>query len=194
MDDLSLAELEQLIEMHRARVQQVADDIKALLKDDLPKFVEREMKRGFVNAPEFAAALDDATLSALKADMAHEGQATTEKILAALDDPDLWIPEGAEEEDEDEPRRSMSANEPLWKVVSSICETVDMLRDRYGYPPAEEPTVYRPPTWFIGRRYLPSLTERYWRHVSELAEVQACVREIQHKQSRSELTRRWDQV
>ncbi len=188
-DPLTIAELEQQAALHRSRVLEVAAEIKALLAEDLPKYVERELKRAFVSAPDFAATLDDETLRSLKEAIRSRRQSRTGEVLAALDLEDQWFPADATADDE---RKSISENEPLWTTVNAICDVVTELRQEYGFPAASEPIEYRPPTWFIGRRYLPSLSEKYWRHVTELAEVESQIGAINDEVSRADLTARWD--
>lgn len=190
MDDMSLAELEQHIVMHRSRVLQAADGIKALLADDLAKFVEREMKRAFVTTPEFAGTIDDSALKELKADLASRGPAAAASVIEALDEEGLWFPSGVTADDE---RKSIDENEALWAVVSRIGDAIVAIKEKYGFPDAGEPVTYRPPTWFIGGRYLPSLSERYWRHLRELAEAASAAGSIRAAHAKTELSRRWEQ-
>ncbi|MFT7624424.1 MAG: hypothetical protein ACI9WU_003611 [Myxococcota bacterium] len=191
MDTPSIAELEQHAIMLRARIMEVAEDVKALLVEDLPKFVEREMKRAFISAPGFASSIDDARLRKLKASVSAASSEATADIMKALTLDDLWLPADATPDDS---RKSMAENEPLWTAVSSICQAVTAVRSEYGFPAATQPIEYQPPTWFIGRRYLPSLSEKYWREVRELAQVQGQLGEISTEVSRADLSRRWDAV
>lgn len=190
----SVAELQEHISLLRGRVLQVADDVKALLREDLPKFVERELKRAFVSHPEFASAMSDDTLRDLKKDIREEAQASTLQVLEALGEDALWFPADVEEEGDDEVRRSIGANEALWAAVNGICATVAGLREKYGFPVLEEELTYRAPTWFIGRRYLPSLSEKYWRYIHELKELEGQLTGIETAASKTELTSRWDDV
>ena len=185
----SVAELEQQAELLKDRVRHVALEVKALFAEDLPRFVERELKRAFVSHPEFAATIGDDTLRGLKRDIIAEGQRATDAVLAALEDEALWFPESPGEED---PRKSLAENRGLWDVVSGITGAVTEIMTRYGFPQSGSPPEYKPPTWFIGRRYLPSLSEKYWRHVRDLAKTLAQIRDIRTEHSQSELARRWD--
>lgn len=191
MDTPSITELEQHATALRERVMSVAAEIKALLAEDLPRFVERELKRAFVSKPEFAAAMSEDQLRTLKKAIADRSAARTEEVLAALQLESLWFPAHSGADDD---RKSVSENAPLWSAVNAICDTVNELRAEYGFPESDEPVEYRPPTWFIGRRYLPSLSEKYWRHVRELAEAQGQIGEINREVSRVDLTKRWDGV
>ncbi len=191
MEPPQVAELEQHVSMLRDRVLQVAGEIKALLADDLPKFVERELKRAFVNDPSFAAGVTDDILRKLKKDVAEKSKAGADKILAALADDALWFPADSGADDE---RKSIDENTALWAQVNTICEVVTALHEAHGFPHEAEPAAYKPPTWFIDRRYLPSLSEKYWRHVRELSEAQGQIDNIATEESRHALSIRWDET
>lgn len=191
MDNLSIAELEQHVSLLKDRVLQVADEIKALLSEDLPKFVEREMKKTFISNPEFAATVSDDQLRQIKIDIGACGIALANQVSAALQADALWFPESTGDEDA---RKSIAENTALWAAVAEpASQVVIKLISDNGFPPGETPD-YRPPTWFIGRRYLPSLSEKYWRHVRELAEASSQIGSIRSEASKSELTRRWDET
>ena len=185
----SLAELAQRAEMVRDRVRHVASEIRALLGEDLPKFVERQMKRGFVEHPGFASQLSEARLRELKTAVRVEGDAGRDQVLGALEDSTLWFPSHGPEG-----RATIADNPALWTAVSRITDTVNGLRQRFGYPPPSEPVEYKPPTWFIGRRYLPTLSENYWRLLSELRDLETRAASIERDSSRTELAKRWDAI
>ena len=191
MDTPSVAELEQHVSMLRDRVLQVAEEVKALRADDLPRFVERELKKAFINDPAFAASVNDDTLRKLKKDVAAKSKAAADNVVAALANEHLWFPNDS---GADDPRKSLEENTALWDQINTISDVVSELRQAYDFPDPTEPTAYRPPTWFIGRRYLPSLSEKYWRHVRELAEAQGQIDSIQTEVSRHALTIRWDET
>ena len=168
----------------------VAAEIKALLAEDLPRFLEREIKKAFITHTDFASSLSNERLKSLKAEIVKRGPEAADAVLATLTD-DLWL---ADSSGDDDDRKSISENEPLWERISVISETATTLMAEYGFPTGDEPVEYRPPTWFIGRRYLPSLSEKYWRHVRELAEASTQIGSIVTEVSKSELTKRWDEA
>jgi hypothetical protein len=188
VDNTSVAELEQRSVMLRARIRQVAEDVVALLSEDLPLFVEREVKRAFVNNPQFAAKMTDDTLQALKEDVRSGGLTGRDEVVSGLGDDALWFPDAAPEES----RNSIAQNTALWAAVSGICSVVGDIRERYGFPEPENPIQYKPPTWFIGRRYLPTLSEKYWKLIGELLEVESKAADVINEASKSELSQRWE--
>ena len=111
-------------------------------------------------------------------------------MLARLADEALWFPDASPEES----RNSIAQNSALWAAVSTVCDVVTGLREAYGFPMPENPIQYRPPTWFIGRRYLPTLSEKYWKLVGELIEIEAKMADVRDEASQTELAARWDKV
>jgi hypothetical protein len=186
MDTISLAELEQHAGALRNRIRNVSSDIRALLADDLPLFAEREMKKAFINNPEFASTVPDNTLKQLKADITKESASAAAAVLGALDDESLWFAANTEAP------TSIADNQALWAQVNQISAMVNSLREQYNFPPNAEPIVYRPPTWFIGGRYMPTLSEKYWAALSQLWVVDAQIAALETDSSKSELSQRWD--
>ena len=190
MENTTVAELEQRAVMLRRRIHQVAEDVIELLREDLPLFVERELKRAFVSSPEFASEMSDEKLAALKRDIRSKGEEGRDAVLARLADEALWFPDASPEE----ARNSIAQNSALWAAVSTVCDVVTGLREAYGFPTPENPIQYRPPTWFIGRRYLPTLSEKYWKLVGELIEIEGKMADVRDEASQTELAARWDKV
>ncbi|MFT5429857.1 MAG: hypothetical protein ACI9OJ_000529 [Myxococcota bacterium] len=190
MQNASLAELEQHAVALRARLLSIAEDITALLAEDLPRFAEREMKRAFVGAPEFAATISDAKLRQLKAAVTEKAAAATREIITALGDESIWTDAAIPED----PRASIAANARLWAEVNRMAAVAQDVATSFGFPKSEEPIEYKPPTWFIGRRYLPTLSEKYWSLHRDLAETTAQAATVRSETSRTELSDRWDKV
>ena len=188
MTSPSLTELEQHIQLLKDRVLGVASEIKALLAEDLPLFVEREVKKAFVTHPEFASTVDDKTLQTLKSEVEETASTAAATILNALNSETLWLPGDVNDSDD----KSMAANTTLWGVVNQISDTAIALMKKYNFPESSLGVSYKPPTWFIGRRYLPSLSEKYWRHLNDFVAASAQVTSIQEANTEQELAERWD--
>ena len=141
-----------------------------------------------MNNPQFAATISDETLHALKDDVRNFGLEGRDKIISDLGDEGLWFPDSVPEES----RHSIAHNTALWAAVSGVCSVVVELRNKYGFPESETPIQYKPPTWFIGRRYLPTLSEKYWKLVGELLEVESQAASVINEASKSELSQRWE--
>ena len=84
--DHSVAELEQHVSMLKDRIMAVAAEIKALLAEDLPRFLEREIKKAFITHTDFASSLSNERLKSLKAEIVKRGPEAADAVLAK--DPD----------------------------------------------------------------------------------------------------------
>jgi hypothetical protein len=192
MDDATIEELHQHIATLRDQVVNVANEIRSLLEDDLPLYVERVIKKAFVGDDTLARNIDDDALRRLKADIKTTGADATQAIMAKLANDALWFPDDVGDDDS---KRSIAANTAVWGIVSEITTSIQDLMDRYEFPSDDaNPLVYRPPSWFIGRRYLPSLSEKYWRYVRALSEASQHISEQHTTQSKDALSKRWDDV
>ena len=65
-DTNTVAELRQHIETLKDQVRSITSEIKELLRTDLPLFVDRELKKAFINNPEFAQTIGDDALQDIK--------------------------------------------------------------------------------------------------------------------------------
>jgi len=183
MDTTILAQIEQQAEQTRERVKQVKTEICALLADDLPEFVKRELKKAFLAHPDVSNAMSDDTLKQLQIDISTDGLKASRNVLDGIEDDSLWFISST--------GKTISDNSELWSKVSVICATVAALKKNYGFPSDNESTVYKAPTWFIGGRYLPTLSEKYWALLTELAGITAQLKAAESHDTQSELAKRW---
>ena len=84
--DAEIRALTEAEERARSRVFAAVEDARLVLRRDLPSFVEREVKRRFVEAVDFAEGIDDGRIADLKQQVRDEGDAAAEQILGALED------------------------------------------------------------------------------------------------------------
>jgi hypothetical protein len=185
----TVAELHQHIETLRDQVRTVTLEIKEILRVDLPLFVDRELKSAFINHPDFAQTIDDDLLQDIKKALSSAGATKRDEILAALEDDALWLPSSDPNEDT---KTSIDQNNAVWSIVSGICESVHALKVKFNFPDVDGTIQYKAPSWFIERKYLPSLSERYWRLIRELNEAQRQITESHASESKGHLARRWD--
>src|SRR5262249_37468488 len=97
-DQAAIERIDEELRRHRDQIDavehQIRDDaarIVGMLEDDLPAYLQREIKARFVSAPEFADAMAPETLAALKRDVDEEGAKAAAAISAVLRDPGLWL-------------------------------------------------------------------------------------------------------
>jgi hypothetical protein len=184
--------VEEQTEAIHEKIRHTAKEIRALLRDDLPEFVAREIKARFLEASEFASKLDEAQVKALKESAALAGAEAAETVDAALEPLDPWLA-GMQV---DTSRKHLADNPELWARVTQVNEIVEKLMESQGFPRsgATYGVSYREPARFIHGRYLPTLAERYWKLLGELQRVQEQASAQQQARSRAELLRRWDEA
>ncbi|MBM4394425.1 MAG: hypothetical protein FJ087_01890 [Deltaproteobacteria bacterium] len=174
----------------RAAILKLAAEVKPVLAEDLVQYPGREVRKRFVADPEFAASLSDEKVAALKADLAARSAEVRDGIIAAMDDPDLWVeaegPTGA--------GKSLGENGRLWAPTRRAADLVAEVMGRHGFPKGEGAPEYRMPTWFIGGRYLPGLAEKYWALVAEVRELRERAAELERTRVRETLGKRWDKL
>jgi len=186
-ENQSMAELRQHIETLNEQVRALTDEIKAVLHADLPEYINRELKRSFVSHPDFAQTVDNDTLLSIKKRVQSVGESARDSIMAALNDDNLWNASTIGDS-----QKSIADNEAVWGIVQKIGDSVSEVRQEFGFPDANDSTSYKAPTWFIDRRYLPSLSEKYWRLLREINEANRQINETQSNESKGRLAQRWD--
>ncbi len=162
---------------------------------DLDKFIPRETKRRFLDHVEFASAMDEATLRALKADLRTLTGTLTGTLRAELTANDIWL---AAELPED--RKSMRGNPPVWMSLQKIACQLAGVFVKYGFPPdapgqtPEYNLEYDTPRYFIEHLYCPGLIEAYWKQNEELAMVRATAASRARALSQEDLEARWNAI
>ena len=175
------------------RLRGIYDEARKILGDDLPRFVEREVKRHFVAAPEFADSLSDAQVTALKEAIASDSGAAAERIMSELEDDAPWI---AGVDTEKETPRSFADNASLWAVVDQISKVALTLLTAHAFPVPEGgfDVHYRQPTWFIAGKHIGTVSEHYWRGIRELQGLRARRQELASGRKAEDLKRRWESI
>ena len=83
----SASELGGLISLRQQTLERVVADIRAVLQDHTPLYVEREAKRAFVAHPEVADAMPAARVAELKAEVEALGVAAATRLGDELPSP-----------------------------------------------------------------------------------------------------------
>lgn len=180
----------QVVAIHD-RIRRNADEIRALLRDDLPAFVAREIKTRFVEDADLSSRMGEAQVKALKEAAARAGAALAAQVDEALSPLDPWLAGLTVEEG----GKHLEQNPDLWaRIARPAAEAVEEVLDTNGFPrpAAGHGVAYKEPARFIGGRYLPSLAERYWKAIADLRRITEQSEAQARARSRSELARRWD--
>lgn len=196
MSDVSaeLAALDDEEARATARALAAADDARAVLRLDLPAFVEREAKRAFMAAPAFAEGLSDDAIAAIKGDVARSAAEARDRILAALAVEDPWLA-GAGQAGGEELSTSFEDNAALWQVIAGIDAAAnDVLRRHFPEPEGGHQARYRQPAFFVGGRHMKSVAEHYWRALRDVHDVRARRDQIEGARRAEGLRARWDSI
>lgn len=185
-----IKELQNQIGFIKEKIMKTANEVKEALRQDLPLFVNREIKKHFVNNPEFARSLSDEEIKKIKQRINSITPAVVEKILVDIDSENLWM-KGLEITSEG---KSFMENHELWKVTSPIEELTKKIMKEFNFLGCTEEITYKAPSWFIGKYYLPSLAEKYWKHINEIKEIQRKIEELKKEKERNELSKRWNGI
>jgi hypothetical protein len=176
------------IEAAERQIREDTDRIVALLQEDFPVYLQREIKARFVSAPEFADAMPAETLAALKRDVDEEGTRAAAEISASLRDPALWL---ADVELPDGPF-DLTHLPDVWQQATRIDGGLEGLLAKYRFPAAASRAQYKPPTWFVGGALLKTLVEAYRTHARERARLRRDVDELEAKRRTMQLGLKWD--
>lgn len=162
---------------------------------DLPKYLDREAKRRFLEQVEFASAMDDLQLKAFRAALRALGAELEGKLRASLTASDVWLAEVLPDD-----RKSMRGNPPVWQAFQSIaCKLAGLLAE-YGFPAdgdgdgPDYTLEYDTPKYFIDHVYCPGLIEAYWKQNEELLSIRATANDRARALSQEELEARWNAI
>jgi len=195
--DAEIRALTEAEERARSRVFAAVEDARLVLRRDLPSFVEREVKRRFVEAVDFAEGIDDGRIADLKQQVRDEGDAAAEQILGALEDEGPWlagvtyVPES-----DDATLSSFEDNPELWAIVNQIGAAAENVLAGFGFPVPKGgfDIAYRQPAFFVDGRHMKTIAEHYWRGIREIQENRGRRDELDSGRRAQQLSARWDSV
>ena len=178
------------------RALAAAADALAILREDLPAFVEREAKRAFLLAPSFADGLSDEAIAAIKRDLADAARDASGSILEALSGDGPWLAGVDHIAGDDDDDATFEDNPAVWSPVAEIAATTRAVLDRHGFPPSGQDTDlrYRQPAFFVGGRHMKSVAEHYWRALRDVRDLRLRSEQVTATARLNELRSRWDSV
>ena len=194
--NLSPDELDRRREEAEARLNEVCADIVSVVVKDVPRYMRREARLRWLDDPDFAAAMDDEQLKALKAGLdaaASESIVAVQRELGGLE---RWLTaEGSED------HKSLESNSSVWRSLQTIACKLSGVLSTFGFPPDADapegishPLVYKTPAYFIDRDYCPSLIESYWRTLEEHQQIVGAAARTELGQKRSGQEERWKEI
>jgi hypothetical protein len=175
------------------RALAAAEDARRVLRQDLPEFVAREIRRCFLASPAFADSLSDDAVSKIKADVQDTAKTVTETALAALASDDPWLA-GVEHLKSNDQANSFEDNPSVWAAVQGVAAAATALLERHAFPVPEGgwDVRYKQPAFFVGGRHMKSVAEHYWRALREVRDLRRRSEELAATARSDELGRRWD--
>ncbi len=182
-------ELDEQLTLRKERFRQIITDIRAVLRDDLPVFVEREAKAAFLAHPETAANLSGEQVRDLKQRAKAVGERAVTRLEEALSGEDIWL----EPADEPADARSLVAARGVWNQVRHVEEDLSTLLREFGLVGDAAPS-YKAPVYFVGGRYFPALAEHYWKLLGELRALETKRAELDKRSVRERLETRWNEA
>lgn len=180
------------------RLLHAGSEICELIATDVVLYPDRELERRFLDRPEIASRMQDATLLELRLRARALGASLAATMRERLGQQELWLGL-ADRDDIPEDGKDLQLMPPIWSAVASdgdalgpIDAAFEALASDYGLGGDErEPPGYHPPRRFIDRRYLPGLVESALRQIAALRRLrhELHARDVIHNQQT--LSARW---
>ena len=189
------------LKRHKAQVKrQILDsagEIRTVLVHDVPRWIEREARKRWLEKVDFASQMDDAALAAFKKDVQALGASAGEEMDARLKEEALWLSSASPAAG----RKSLEGHAQLWPVLQEAPCKLSALLSKHQLPPDDEfkpeppyQLVYRSPMYFVDGVYCPGLIETYWGRLDEYSALEEAIAARQVVSSRERLEQRWDQA
>lgn len=190
-ETLTGREIDEQLELRRQRFEQVVQDIRHLLRQDLENFVVRETKKVFLGQPEVAEKMSPDAILALRREAQVIGKAEGEAAVARLGDLVLWWTGADVARKGGEKMPDLSEVPAVWTHVRSVEEAFATFMRKHGFQIDVAP-AYKAPAFFVGGRYMPGLNEHYWRIIDEIRELHDQRKALAERTTRDRLQALWD--
>lgn len=174
------------------RIAMISRDIIAIFREDLPVFIEKEVKKRFLDAVDFSAGLPKTRVAELRARTAAVAAQQVATVEAALSGLEPWL----SAKEVVSPRQAITDNPAVWGPIRTVEDSTTALLEEFGFPkgPDGYGVHYEPPARFIGGKFLKTLVEHYWRSLEELEKLHLRAAQKDNARMRAELLRKWDDI
>lgn len=193
LDALSIDDLVQRRHAVEARLEETTARITGIVLKDIPRYLEREARRRWLSHADFAAAMGDAELEALKGDLRALADALTASVGAELGAADTWRTDA-----QPASARTLEDCRPVWVALQQVACSLSEVLSRHSFPHDEEAPegidyalIYKTPVYFIDGEYCPSMVETYWGLVAEHQALSGALTARQAAEQRQRLEARW---
>lgn len=190
---MSLEELESQQQQLTEQVMVLAREITAAIAEDITTFMNREVRRRFIEAVDFAESVDDTKVREIKDAIQQQSEALGVDLKETLANEALWLippPEG-------ELGKQLEPNQGVWSALQRLALGAAEFLAAFHFPADNDEgfvIAYRPPSYFVAGKYLPGLVEKYWKLLSRRQRLADEVSAIDLEQRRKTLVERWDRL
>ena len=213
-DKLSTDELKLRQSQVKQHILKEAEAITEVVAKDIPRWLEREARKRWLEHAEFASRVDDEALARFKAELRRLGEEAVTQLRHDLADAELWMVKA-----EPRSRKTLEGHPGVWvKLQQVACKLAGLLgsfqfppdlpeppqADEEGSPKAppspEEAAqvpyrlVYRSPAYFVDGAYCPAFIETYWSRLEELNNLHQALDARHAVTSRQVLESRWEKA
>lgn len=180
-----------------------AAKIRACVVKDLRRFIERETRWRWLEHLDFADAMSDEDIRALKQKLDALSDSVGKQIDDNLADDAQWLaPTAAPPADQ---MKSIEHNTNVWAILQAVAFELAQILESSGFPadPASEDgdkphspyhLQYRTPVYFLDGIYCPSLIETYWNQLGELRKLGDTIDSTHAAARRKKLEERWGKI
>ncbi|MDX9722433.1 MAG: hypothetical protein RBU37_16935 [Myxococcota bacterium] len=189
MEHVNLEDIKARRDATQQRIVREAAELADVVARDIPAFVQRELRRVFVEALDFSESLTDEQLVSIKNRIQSFSKELAETVKKELENGELWL----DPKIEIKVGKTLEQHAPAWAVLQTIAQKTKALAVELGFPnTADLELVYKTPTWFMEGRYAPGMIEKYWNQLGLLREIEAELLAYETEMRRDALAQRWD--
>lgn len=151
-------------------ISQILDELEKVL----PLFAVQAAEQAYKAYPDISTLFEKRQVKALQQDIQHTAQEQTQHIIGLLANEELWMQENVRKV-----REHIHYNQKVWKVIQQLTPALDLILEKYGYPP--QTTLNGPrfsQTELISAEQFPAseqlkvLTIKYWSSLMRFRQVQ----------------------
>ena len=198
----------------REQLMATAAVIVSLVREDMSLYPEREIRRRFIDS-RVADSLTKERVAALRGRAKGLGASLASLIEGELAAPEPWlalaavpaadyertleeavasfIPAGLDLPLGDACRKDLRSVPTVWSHIAVVDREVEALAAAFGLPAdSRTPAGYTPPARFISHAHLPTLVERYHRHMEEYVRLGSAVRASDSETLRKARVEKWN--
>jgi len=169
-------------------ISQILDELEKVL----PLFAAQAAEQAYKAFPDISTLFEKRQVKALQQDIQRTAKAQTQRIIGTLANEELWMQDNVRKV-----REHLHFNQKVWKVVQELTPALDLVLEKYGYPPNTGingpvfiQTELKTSEVLPESEQLKVLTIKYWSGLMRFRQVQV----DQHKQAQAAHHRKLDEM